>query len=133
MHWRLNHTDLQKSILLHPQFVWDDEFDWTPLAQSKPVYTLTGAMDIQQGTKLAGRPITLKGDDVWISRGDLLTLQDWASVPELILQLIHPDGRQFNVIFDNPAILNVKQVLITQPFDNSNQDWYQANLMFLTV
>lgn len=131
-HWQLAKTD-SKTLNLHPQFMWTDELDWTPVAQSEPTYTLTGSVDIQQGTKLAGRPITLNGADVWIAKGDLLQLQDWASVPELTLTLTHPDGRAFDVIFNRPAIFNIKQVVLTQPSDDDNEQWYQADLSFLTV
>lgn len=131
-HWQLAKTD-SETLNLHPQFIWVDELDWTALAQSEPTYTLTGAVDIQQGTKQAGRPITLNGADVWITRADLLTLQDWANVPELTLTLTHPDGRTFGVIFNRPAIFNIKQVVLTQPSDDDNEQWYQADLSFLTV
>lgn len=131
-HWQLAKTD-SETLNLHPQFIWADELDWTPVAQSEPTYTLTGAVDVQQGTKLAGRPITLNGADVWIAKGDLLQLQDWASVPELTLTLTHPDGRTFDVIFSRPAIFNIKQVVLTQPSDDDNEQWYQADLAFLTI
>lgn len=131
-HWQLARSP-SELLTLDPQFMWTDELDWTALAQSEPTYTLTGSVDIQQGTKQAGRPITLKGDDVWIAKGDLLQLQDWASVPELTLTLTHPDGRTFNVIFNRPAIFNIKQVVLTQPSDDDSQSWYQADLAFLTV
>lgn len=131
-HWQLSKSP-SENLNLHPQFIWSDELDWTPVAQSEPTYTLTGAVDVQQGTKQAGRPITLKGDEVWVKKADLKTLQDWTSVPELTLTLTHPDGRTFAVIFARPAIFNIKQVVITQPSDDDNEQWYQADLGFLTV
>lgn len=71
MHWILTRADTDEAVRLHPQFFWVDEFDWQALAQSDSVYTLTGAMDIQQGTKKAGRPITLNGDNTRTKRSDL--------------------------------------------------------------
>lgn len=132
-HWQLSKKDNTDTLELHPQFVWADEFDWQALAQSEPTYTLTGAVDIQQGTKLAGRPITLSGDDAWVKRKLIKDLQTWADVPELTLELVHPDGRTFNVIFARPAIDNLTAIKEYRPADQSDDDWVRADLHFLTV
>lgn len=131
MHWQLN-TPTQ-SISLHAQFVWADEFEWTALAQSDPVYTLTGAMDIQQGTKKAGRPITLNGDNVWVSRAELAKLQELAQIPELVMTLTHPKGQSYQVIFGRPAIDGITPIKQYRPSDDSDDDKYRFHLHFLTV
>lgn len=132
MHWILSNTITDDKITLHPQFFWRDELDWTSLVQSEPVYTLTGAMDIQQGTKKAGRPITLDGTDARLSRHDIKTLQAWASMPELKMRLIHPTGQVFDVIFNRPFISDIKGKQY-RPIDQSDDDWASATLHFLTV
>lgn len=49
-------------ITLPDGLVWADEFDWTAVAQ-KTATTITGALLVQEGEYLAGRPITLKGSE----------------------------------------------------------------------
>ena len=39
--------------------VWVDEHDWTPV-ESATEYSITGALLVDAGTRLAGRPITLE-------------------------------------------------------------------------
>jgi len=53
------------SVELDDQFEWVDEFEWDAVAQEQE-RSLTGALLIQEGTKLYGRPITLKSNGgVW--------------------------------------------------------------------
>lgn len=133
MHWTLTRQDNRQTLTLHPQMDWTDEYDWTALAQSEPVYTLTGAMDIQQGTKQAGRPITLNGDNAWTPRAELKTLQAWAEIPELEMTLTHPDGRQFKVIFNRPALNSIQAIKNYRPIDQSDDDMFKVSLNFLTI
>lgn len=131
MTWQLS-TPTQ-TLHLHAQFVWADEFAWQALAQSDPVYTLTGAMDIQQGTKKAGRPITLNGDDTRTTRADLTILQEWADVPEFEMTLRHPKGKTYQVIFARPAISDINFIKQHRPADNEDDDKCTLNLHFLTI
>lgn len=131
MTWTL--TTSTDKIELHAQFVWADEFEWQALAQSEPTYTLTGAMDIQQGTKKAGRPITLKGDDTRTTRADLAKLQAWADVPELEMTLRHPKGKTYQVIFARPNITDIKFIKQHKPEDDEDDDKCTLNLHFLTI
>lgn len=131
MTWTL--TTSTDKIELHAQFVWADEFDWQALAQSEPTYTLTGAMDIQQGTKKAGRPITLNGDDTRTTRADLAKLQAWADMPELEMTLRHPKGKTYQVIFARPNITDIKFIKQHKPEDDEDDDKCTLNLHFLTI
>lgn len=133
MHWILKRQDNNDTLQLHAQFVWSDEFDWTALAQSDPVYTLTGAMVVQQGTKKAGRPITLNGNDTRTTRADLAVLQAWAAVPELEMTLTHPQGQSHRVIFDRPFMDNIKAIKQYRPADEDGEDKYTVHLHFLTI
>lgn len=133
MNWILTRQDNRQMLELHSQFDWINEYDWTPLAQTDPVYTLTGAMDIQQGTKQAGRPITLNGDNAWTSRANVKTLQTWAKAPELEMTLQHPDGGTFKVIFSRPALDNIQAVKNYKPADQTDNDPFRLNLHFLTI
>lgn len=129
--WQLSHNT--QTLTLHDQFIWSNEFAWQALAQSDPVYTLTGAMDIQQGTKKAGRPITLNGDDTRTTRADLAKLQEWADIPELEMTLRHPKGKTYKVIFARPAITDIKFIKQHKPEDDKDDDKCTLNLHFLTI
>lgn len=133
MSWTLKRNDNQATLNLHSQYLWLDEYEWTSLKQSDPVYTLSGAMDIQQGTMLAGRPITLDSTQARITRINVETLQEWAAVAELEMTLTHPDGRSFTVIFARPAISDVVDIKNYKPSDKGPNDPMRANLNLLTV
>lgn len=99
MTWQLKRKDTGETLALPADLQWQDEMDWSAVAQAAPQRTLSGALVIQQGTKLNGRPVTLAGDWAWHRRADLLRLREWGDVPELVMTLVHPDGRSFDVIF----------------------------------
>ena len=99
MTWQLKRKDTGETLALPADLQWRDEMDWSAVAQAAPQRTLSGALVIQQGTKLNGRPVTLAGDWAWHRRSDLLRLREWGDVPELVMTLAHPDGRSFDVIF----------------------------------
>ena len=133
LNWTLKRNDNGQTIDLHRQYKWSDEYGWTPVVQSSPVITLSGAIDIQQGTLLANRPITLDSTHVWIERQIVQQLQAWASVPELTFTLTHPDGRTFNVMFRAPFIDNISEVKPVRPEDELPTDNMKANIHFRTV
>ena len=132
MNWTITRKDNQDAITLPEDMRWLDEFDWQALAQSSPEYSLGGAVVIQQGTRLAGRPVTLGGEWIWLARADLVTLQAWADVPELEMTLAHPDGRSFNVCFARPALSDITPAYYLAPEDASAQ--YEApQIHLLTI
>jgi hypothetical protein len=133
INWTLKRNDNGQTIDLHRQYKWSDEYGWTPIAQSSPVIMLSGAIDIQQGTLLANRPITLDSTHVWIDRQTVQQLQTWAAVPELTFTLTHPDGRTFNVMFRAPFIDNVSEIKPVRPEDELPTDKMKANIHFRTV
>ena len=99
MTWQLKRKDTGETLALPADLQWQDEMDWSAVAQAAPQRTLSGALVIQEGAKLNGRPVTLAGDWAWHRRSDLLRLREWGDVPELVMTLAHPDGRSFDVIF----------------------------------
>lgn len=131
--WQLKRDDTGEVIELHRQYHWINEHDWTPLAQSEPVYTLSGAVDIQQGTKKAGRPITLDSEYARIIRADLDKLQEWSAAPELTMQLTHPNAAVYSVVFDRPALTNVKPVKRIRPEDEQPSDPHFADINFIVI
>ncbi len=131
MTWKLIRKDTQASVSLPDDMQWADEFNWSAIAQTNPVYSLTGAVLVQQGTKQAGRPITLSGDWVWHPLYIVRTLRDWSDVPELEMTLNTPDGRQFNVIFrtHDTALGKVEPVRYSAPPAADDQYLLTLNLM----
>lgn len=121
--------DNQEKIELPADMRWRDEFDWQALAQSSVQYSLGGSAIIQQGTMLAGRPVTLGGEWIWLDRATLTTLAAWADVPELEMTLAHPDGRQLNVCFARPALSDCAPVAYRAPEDGTAQ--YEAPTIHL--
>lgn len=131
--WQLKRNDNNAVLTLHAQYIWADEYDWSPIKQSAPVYTLSGAMDIQQGTMLAGRPITLDSAYARLKRSDLALLQAWSAVPELTMTLMHPDGRTFTVMFTATALTDIVDIKNYRPSDKSPSDPMAANINLMTV
>lgn len=86
---------------LSDRLQWSDEFDWSPVEQAT-AYSTTGALLVDVGLKLAGQPITLEGTDTnaWISRALCSTLQAWAALPGIQLDLVLR-GETHQVIFDH--------------------------------
>lgn len=77
------------SVSLPPGLWWADEFTWTPVEQSKAIYTLGGALVVQYGTRQSGRPVTLQGgaDSDPIDRQTLDALRGLLSTPTLTLTM----------------------------------------------
>lgn len=105
-------TDGTTSLPLPDDLMWPDEYAWNPVEQSvRP--SVTGALIIDVGTWLAGRPITLEGERTpdgryiaWLTGSDLTQLRSWADVAgqELTLTL---RGIARTVIFrhhEKPAV-----------------------------
>lgn len=92
-----NGTTAHLSDRLH----WADEFDWSPVDQATG-YSTRGVLLVDVGLKLAGQPITLEGTDTnaWISRALCSTLQAWAALPGIQLDLVLR-GETHQVIFDH--------------------------------
>ena len=130
--WQLKRNDTKQVIELPEDLYWIDEFDWSRIAQSAPVYMLSGAMSIQQGIKKAGSPITLTGYWVSLKRSDLLTLQSWTDVAELTMTLTHYDERTFEVIWRlHDKGITASPVEYTTP-EPSDAD-YIATIRLMTI
>lgn len=129
----LTRTDTNEVLNLPDRLRWTDEYSWQGLGQSSPQYSLGGALIIQQGMKLAGRPITLSNDDNknWLKKQDVMKLQEWANLPELAL-ILNYQNREFRVIFANH-----QQALTADPVawthDETGEDWYRVSISFLTI
>ena len=107
-----------EELSLPNDLLWTDEFDWSPLV-SATSFSLGGALFVEQGLKLAGRPFTLRSaqpDMAWITRAAGIKLLQWGALPNETFRLIleYPtDARTFDVIFDTTgapmALVPVKE------------------------
>lgn len=132
MSWSLKRNDNNEVVELPADLQWVDEFGWSRIAQSAPEWSITGSMFTQQGTKKAGRPITLGGDWAWVRRGDVVTLRTWCDVPKLTLTLTHPDSSESTVMWrlDETAIV-ADPVNYQSP--ESDDDPYTATFKLMTI
>lgn len=92
------------SLELPADLLWQDEFEWDSVTQ-KADRSVTGALLLQEGQMLHGRPITLVGTDrtAWMSRAGLLALQALADEVDTDHTLTLGDGRTVEVRFRRPA------------------------------
>ena len=90
-------SDGLSTIELPPDLHWQDEL-WSPVAQQTE-YTIGGAMVVEPAAKLAGRPVTLVGDDKhsWIRRETLEALLSFAAMPGQVFTLTLHD-KTFSVM-----------------------------------
>lgn len=79
--------------------VWVDEFDWLESA-TETEHGITGALLVDAGERLAGRPITLEADTDagWIERSVLAAIKALADAPGVSYTFTHHDGRSFTVL-----------------------------------
>lgn len=127
-------SDGTTTVELDPDLFWSDEFEWDAVEQSA-TYTLTGALSVQQSTKLAGRPITLLPEDdssAWMPRAALEQLRTWASTPMQVLTLAGLRGVSRSVIFRRQSgSIEARPVVHYSDVDGS--DNYRVTLRFMEV
>ena len=103
-------TDGTTTIELPNDLQWVDEFAWSAVEQSKD-YSLTGALIVQQGVKLKGRPITLQSNGgAWAARSTVKALQAYYDAPDQIYTL-ELWGDTYAVQFERPDGLDAEEVL----------------------
>ena len=125
-----------ETVPLEDGFLWSDEFDWKPVEQ-KQERSISGALIVQEGKKLSGRPITLvppSADQGWIKRKHLRTILEWSGLGEqftIEFEYLH-DQRRFNVIFNHEAgAIEAKPV---KEFPTvSEDDYYVVTMRFTEV
>ena len=125
-----------ETVPLEDGFLWSDEFDWKPIEQ-KQERAISGALIIQEGKKLTGRPITLvppvQGMG-WIKRRHLRTILEWSALQEQFkLEFEWPhDQRRFNVIFNHEAGAIEAKPTKEHP-TVSEEDYYIVTMRFTEV
>jgi hypothetical protein len=122
------------ALTLPPGLVWSDEFAWSPVVQTAD-HSLSGALIVQTGARLAGRPITLSGWEsgrdysAWISRAGLIALQAALDIPNAAYTLVLHDDRTFTVTAraegNGPLTVDPLPVYRNLPPANpGSQHWY---------
>ncbi len=122
------------TITLPDDLLWINEFEWNPVEQTIE-RSLTGALLVQEGQLMHGRPIILSGNGEagWVSRLTVKNLFALSKAANKTMNLTLPDNRQFSVIFDrsNGTPVEAQQAL---PFAYPNDDdQYLLQLKLLTV
>lgn len=113
-----------------------DDLNWSALV-SKTEYLLTGALDVQQGTKKAGKPLTLQSNDGLglVTRETVNRLHEWCAIPEAVYEMVYEtDGmaRRVNVMFDTSQ--TPIEAMPAKGFNSPNlDDYFAVVLRFLVV
>ena len=113
-----------------------DDLNWSPVAATG-VYTLSGAYDVQQAVKQAGKPMTLQSYDGLglITRDTVNKLHAQAAIPEATFTLEYvADGvtKIVNVMFDHTS--NPIEATPFKGFNSPNlDDYFAVMLKFKTI
>lgn len=124
--------DGETEITLPDGLVWQDELTWIA-TQYQAEYSIGGALIVDIGTRLAGRPITLTGQETtaWISRADLMALRDLASRPGAVLTLtLGADAYQVMFRLQEAAI---EAEPVVAWAEIAADDWYVLTALRLMV
>lgn len=123
---------LLHNLPLPADMVWTDEFSWPTVIKSTE-YTLTGALVVDSGQRLAGRPITLAGGDDhgWVTRATIDALRTLASALPGQYVLTLADERSFNVVFAPEDAIQAESVFTVA--DPGADWWYIATVKLIEV
>ncbi|WP_257266043.1 hypothetical protein [Endozoicomonas sp. ONNA2] len=122
------------TITLPDDLLWINEFEWNPVQQTTQ-RSLTGALLVQEGLLVHGRPIILSGNGEagWVSRLTVKSLFALSKAANKTMSLTLADNRQFTVIFDrsNGAPVEAQQLIPFAYPEDSEQ--YLIIIRLLTV
>jgi hypothetical protein len=126
------------TITIPDDFIWPDEYEWSPVVATAPIYTLGGNMKIHTGVRNAGRPITLTGNENWF-------LVDRATV-DALKALENQAGIEMTLTFNaalrsDPAMTvifrhwegGIEAIPWIDYADPAADDLYQLTLRFMQV
>ena len=120
------------TLSLPPDLIWSDEFAWQQVEQATQ-YTTTGAIVLDAWARLAGRPITLRGDVdyAWCQRSTLTTLNTWAGLAgQQFTLLLH--GQTRTVVMDHASGAIAAEAVVPYS-DPLPEDHYTLTLRFLEL
>lgn len=115
------------------QMEWVDEYDWDPVEQVQE-RSLNGALIIQEGVKLYGRPITLSSNGgAWFRLETVRQLEALRDQPGKVMLLTLPTGAQHYVTWNRAAGAPVQATPLFRTV-NPGPDWlYELTLRLITV
>lgn len=119
-------------IELDDDFEWVNEFAHNPIEQTRE-HSITGALLIQEGAKLYGRPIELSSNGgVWTPLSVVRELEALRDQLGAVMPLHLPGGRSFHVTWDRSRapLEAVPLERETYPTDDS---LYLVTLRLITV
>lgn len=130
-------SDGTTSITLPDDLEWTDETAYSVVEQSAE-YTVTGALVVDVGARLKGRPITLVGEMVgnqglWVTRAVVDALRAWADTPGQVLTLTMTGYAAKSVMFrlqDGPGV-EARPVLFSAPI--AAADAYTLTLYLMEI
>lgn len=112
---------------------WVDEHSWAPVRQEIEA-SVTGAVIVQVGAWLSGRPITLAPDAEnvgWITRAALDALYAWASIPGKVMTLTYRGVPRTVIWRHQDGAVEAAPVLPVA--DPQPYDYYRVTLRFMQV
>jgi hypothetical protein len=115
------------------QLDWTDEWDWDPVEQNQD-RSLSGALIVQEGVKLYGRPITLSSNGgAWFTLAKVRQLEAMAAVRLQVMLLTLPTGATHYVTWNRAAGPAVQASPLFRQVSPS-ADWlYELTLRLITV
>ena len=121
------------TLELDDQFEWIDEFAWDAVEQGQE-RTLTGALVVQEGLKLYGRPITLAANGgVWTPLSVVRQLEVLRDQRGLVMPLTLPGGATHSVIFNRASGQALEAKPIERLVEPGPDDPYEITLRLITV
>lgn len=127
------------TLALDADLRWVDEFAWSPTVQSRQ-RSITGALLIDSGAAIGGRPITLRPDDNdsgWMSRATALQLAAWASGDPEAEMTLSINGEAHTVRFRHPSDESGEPAVSAEPMvffsDPQPSHQYLVTLRLITV
>lgn len=121
------------TLELDDQFEWIDEFTWDAVEQGQE-RTLTGALVVQEGLKLYGRPITLAANGgVWTPLSVVRQLEALRDQRGLVMPLTLPGGATHSVIFNRANGQALEAKPIERLVEPGPDELYEITLRLITV
>jgi len=129
-------SDGAATVVLPQNMDWVDEFNWQPVQQATQ-YSLAGSLLVDEGTMLAGRPITLSPgaeNMAAMQKSDLDTITGWAAGAGQVLALTLDDGRVFSVRFHHAATaIDARPIRGFRVPDGTEHDLWKVAIRFIEV
>lgn len=115
------------------QLDWTDEWDWDPVEQNQD-RSLSGALIVQEGVKLYGRPITLSSNGgAWFTLAKVRQLEAMAAVRLKVMLLTLPTGATHYVTWNRAAGPAVQATPMWRGVNPGSDAAHELTLRLITV